>query len=69
MFDQKVKVKGGTTYWFYTDTQGACVTGFANDTYAGGDMFVVGMPDQDFRLEPTTPTGGYVDANFRLQAK
>ncbi len=69
VFDPKVKVKGGATCWFYTDTQGAFVTGFASDTYAGGDMYVTGMPALDFHPEPTTPSGAFVDANFRLEAE
>jgi hypothetical protein len=66
-FDPKVKIKGGEKYWFYTDAQGAFATGFASDTYAGGDMYITGLTT--FHLEPTTPGGGYVDANFRLQAR
>ena len=71
VFDPKVKVKAGSKCWFYTNTTGAFVTGFSSDTYAGGDMYITGMPALPFRLEPATgaPPGTYIDANFRLQSR
>lgn len=70
VFDPKVKIKGGTKYWFYTETQGSFSTSFFDSPYPGGDMYITGMPMLDFHQVPAFGAPGvYVDANFRLDAK
>jgi len=45
VFAPSVTLKGGTTYWFYMyyapgSARFSPVTGFSEDTYAGGDMYI-----------------------------
>ena len=64
VFAPGVVVRAGEQYWVYTDAQGAFVTGFSVSTYAGGSMYITGMPNLAFHLIPSG-----IDANFRLQAR
>jgi hypothetical protein len=69
---------GNTTYWFYTDKQGAFATSFDKDVYSGGNLYVTGFPTNPFRKSPASgrmvngvfvpaPPGVTTDANFRLR--
>ncbi len=54
--------------------QGAFVSSFSDSTYAGGDMYVTGMPGLAFRKALASgmvppPPGTFIDANFRLEAR
>jgi hypothetical protein len=81
VFASGVKLTAGK-YWFYTDTQGAFVTGFFKDTYTGGDLYVTGYFSNPFRKAQASwrvidfgppivyekpPEGTMIDANFKLQ--
>jgi hypothetical protein len=77
-FGADVALDGATRYWAYTDTQGNFAGSFDTDIYAGGDMYVTGMPTLPFRKLSASgrmvgdtyvppPAGVFVDANFRLQ--
>jgi hypothetical protein len=65
IFHPGVVLKAGQQYWFYTDANGDFMFSFS-DTYAGGDMYVTGMPNLPFR---EAPPGVHTDANFRLVAR
>jgi len=80
IFADNVSIAGGTKYWVYTDTQGAFAGSFDQDIYSGGDMYVTGFPSLPFRKAQASgrmvnivfvpaPTGVFVDANFKLQAR
>jgi hypothetical protein len=74
VFEPGVVLMGGRQYWFYTDTQGAFVASFSASTYAGGDMYITGMPFLPFHKAPASgapppPPGTFIDANFRLDAR
>jgi hypothetical protein len=71
-------LQGGTTYWFYTDTQGAFANSFDLDLYPGGTHYISGMRDLPFRISVASgrmvngafvpaPPGVTTDANFRLR--
>ena len=60
-----VTLNGGTQYWFYTDTQGSFVTSFSESIYAGGDLYVTGVPTFPFHKAMGGP-GIFLDANFTL---
>ena len=65
-FAPGVTLTAGAQYWFYTDTQGSFVTSFFGSTYAGGDLYVTGVPTLPFHKALAAP-GVFLDANFRLQ--
>lgn len=65
-FAPGITLTGGTQYWVYTDTQGSFVTSFFGSTYAGGDLYLTGVPTLPFRKAIAAP-GVFLDANFRLQ--
>ena len=65
-FAPGVTLNGSTQYWFYTDTQGAFVTSFFGSTYAGGDLYVTGVPTLPFH-KALAAAGIFLDANFKLQ--
>ena len=74
IFHPGVVLRGGRQYWFYTDAQGAFMTGFSGSTYDGGDMYVTGMPNLPFHKAAASgpvppPPGTFIDANFRLEAR
>jgi hypothetical protein len=80
VFHQGVVLRGGSQYWFYTDTMGSLAGSFDTDIYAGGDMYVSGFPTVAFRKAQASgrmvggvyvppPPGVFVDANFRLHAR
>ncbi len=79
-FRPEVKLAGGRQYWFYTDTQGSFVSGFSEDTYPGGDLYLTGYKLNPFSKAPASwrvidlgppivyykpPPGTHVDANFK----
>jgi hypothetical protein len=75
IFHPGVVLKAGQQYWFYTDARGDFMFSFSDNTYAGGDMYITGMPNLPFRKAAASgypappPPGAYTDANFRLDAR
>jgi hypothetical protein len=78
VFGAGVVLDGGSRYWVYTDRQGNFAGSFDTDIYAGGDMYVTGVPTLPFRKVSASgrmvgdtyvppPPGVFIDANFRLQ--
>jgi hypothetical protein len=79
LFEPGVTIAAGVRYWFYADTRGRFSTGFFEDTFPGGDLYVTGwaalgfhralaswwlQPDGTY-LKPAPGTG--IDADFKLQ--